>query len=47
MSRRAVEVAFIDGDTVALTRGLDPGARVVTDGAAYVEEGRRVRLVER
>lgn len=46
VSRRAVEVAFIDGDTVALTRGLDPGARVVTDGAAYVEEGRRVRVVE-
>lgn len=46
VSRRAVEVAFIDGETVALARGLDPGTRVVTDGAAYVVDGRRVRVVE-
>lgn len=45
-SRRAVEVAFIDGETVALMRGLDAGMRVVTDGAAYVEDGRKVRVVE-
>lgn len=47
VSRRAVEVAFIDGDEVALASGLDAGAQVVTDGAAYVEEGKKVRVVER
>ncbi len=46
VSRRAVEVAFIDGDQVALASGLDAGAEVVTDGAAYVEEGKRVRVVD-
>lgn len=47
VSRRKVEIAFIDGDQVALASGLDAGAQVVTDGAAYVEEGKKVRVVER
>ena len=46
VSRRAVEVAFIDGEQVALASGLDAGTQVVTDGAAYVEEGKKVRVVE-
>lgn len=45
--RQPVEVAFIDGDRVALTSGLQAGALVVTDGAAYVEDGKKVRLVKR
>ncbi len=45
--RRPVEVAFIDGDRVALTAGLDVGTEVVTDGAAYVEDGKKVRLSKR
>jgi len=46
VGRRAVEVAFIDGEQVALASGLDAGAKVVTDGAAYVEEGKKVRVME-
>lgn len=45
--RRAVEVAFIDGDLVALKGGLEVGTQVVTDGAAYVEDGKAVRLAKR
>lgn len=45
--RRPVEVAFIDGDRVALTAGLEVGTEVVTDGAAYVEDGKKVRLSKR
>ena len=45
--RRAVEVAFIDGDRVALGSGLEVGTEVVTDGAAYVEDGKKVRLSKR
>ncbi len=46
VARRAVEVAFIDDEQVALASGLDAGAQVVTDGAAYVEEGKKVRVVD-
>ena len=46
VSRRSVEVAFIDDDEVALSSGLEVGAQVVTDGAAYVEEGKKVKVVE-
>lgn len=45
--RRKVEVAFIDGDQVALSGGVDIGTEVVTDGAAYVEDGKKVRLAKR
>lgn len=45
--RQAVEIAFIDGDQVALSGGLEAGTSVVTDGAAYVEDGKRVRLLDR
>lgn len=46
VSRQRVEVAFIDGERVALRDGLQAGAQVITDGAAYVVEGRRVRLAD-
>ena len=46
VKRTPIEVAFIDGDEVALNSGIVEGARVVTDGAAYVEDGKRVRVLE-
>ncbi len=46
VSRRAVRVAFIDGDSVALASGLDVGAEVVVEGASFVSEGALVRVVE-
>jgi RND family efflux transporter MFP subunit len=41
--RRAVEVAFIDGDQVALTSGVAAGERVVAEGALYLADGERIR----
>jgi len=45
--RRAVEVAFIGPDSVALTTGLEPGVRVVTDGALYLEDGQAIEVREK
>ena len=42
--RRRVTVAFIDGDRVAVARGLEGVTTVLTDGAAYVDEGVVVRV---
>lgn len=44
--RREVEVAFIDGEAVALNAGLNAGEQVVTDGAQYLEDGEEVTLAE-
>ena len=44
--RRDVEVAFIEGDNVALTSGVEPGEQVITDGAQYLEDGEQVALAE-
>jgi len=41
-TRRAVDVAFIDGVNVALAQGLSIGEKVVTDGALYLQDGERV-----
>jgi multidrug efflux system membrane fusion protein len=43
--RQDVEVAFIGPDSVALTSGLAPGVRVVTDGALYLEDGETIEIV--
>jgi multidrug efflux pump subunit AcrA (membrane-fusion protein) len=43
--RKAVKVAFIGEDSVALTEGLKPGDPVVTDGALYLEENERVEIL--
>ncbi|HJY38027.1 MAG TPA: efflux RND transporter periplasmic adaptor subunit [Steroidobacteraceae bacterium] len=40
--RRDVEVAFIEGATVALASGVEAGEHVITDGAQYLEDGERV-----
>jgi RND family efflux transporter MFP subunit len=43
--RRRVTVAFITGDRVALRAGLDGVAAVVTEGAAYLDDGAAVRVL--
>jgi RND family efflux transporter MFP subunit len=44
--RREVEVAFIAPESVALTSGVTPGERVITDGALYLENDERIELVQ-
>jgi multidrug efflux pump subunit AcrA (membrane-fusion protein) len=44
--RREVEVAFIEGDRVALADGLKAGEQVITDGAQYLEDGEEVSIAE-
>jgi multidrug efflux system membrane fusion protein len=43
---RDVEVAFIEGESVALAAGLQAGEQVITDGAQYLEDGEEVTLAE-
>lgn len=43
--RREVTVAFIIADGVALSAGLGSGEIVVTDGALYLADGDRIRIV--
>lgn len=42
--RRAVTIAFLAGDRVAVTRGLEGVTTVVTDGAAYLDDGATLRI---
>jgi multidrug efflux system membrane fusion protein len=42
--RRRVTVAFIDGNRVAVAKGLEGVSRVLTDGAAYLDDGAAVRV---
>jgi RND family efflux transporter MFP subunit len=42
--RRAVEVAYIAADTVAIRRGLSAGERIVAVGAPYLEDGGRIAV---
>jgi multidrug efflux system membrane fusion protein len=42
--RRRVTVAFISGGQVAVARGLEGVATVLTDGAAYLDDGAAVRV---
>jgi hypothetical protein len=42
--RRRVTVAFISGSRVAVARGLEGVAAVLTDGAAYLDDGVAVRV---
>ena len=44
--RRDVEVAFIEGERVALASGLEAGEQVITDGAQYLEDGESVAIVD-
>ena len=43
--KRAVKVAFIAGTEVAIASGLTPGEPVVTEGALYLQDGDRIRIV--
>jgi RND family efflux transporter MFP subunit len=42
--RRSVIVAFIAGNKVAVAKGLEGVSRVLTDGAAYLDDGAAVRV---
>lgn len=44
--RRDVEVAFIEGEQVALESGVAAGEQVITDGAQYLEDGELVTIVK-
>lgn len=44
--QRDVEVAFIEGENVALVAGLQAGEQVITDGAQYLEDGEEVTIAE-
>jgi hypothetical protein len=44
VERRAVRVAFIEGEQVAVAAGLDGVAAVVTDGAARLTTGARIEV---
>ncbi len=44
--RRDVEVAFIEGENVALATGVEAGEQVITDGAQYLEDGEQVAIAE-
>ncbi len=44
--RRDVEVAFIEGENVALTSGVEAGEQVITDGSQYLEDGEQVAIAE-
>jgi len=43
--RIPVRIAYLSGDLAVLSRGPDGHDRVVTDGAARLADGARVRLV--
>jgi RND family efflux transporter MFP subunit len=42
--RRAVSIAFIDGAELALRAGVRRGEQVITDGAAYLDDGEQVTV---
>jgi multidrug efflux system membrane fusion protein len=44
--QRAVRVAFIEGESVALADGANVGETVITDGALYLEDGEAVSVEE-
>jgi len=44
--RRDVEVAFIEGESVAIASGVEAGEQVITDGAQYLEDGEQVAIAE-
>jgi len=44
--KRLVRVGFIRDEKVALAEGLKPGERVVTEGALYLVDGERIRVVD-
>jgi multidrug efflux system membrane fusion protein len=45
VKRRNVRIAFIAPQSVALAEGVQPGERVVTDGALYLQDDERIEVV--
>lgn len=45
VSRRPVQVAFLQGTQAALAGGLKPGELLVTDGALYLADKEKIRVV--
>lgn len=43
--KREVRLAFLTGTQAALEQGVDAGATVVTEGALYLVDGERIRIV--
>lgn len=43
--RRHVTIAFLSGDRVAIASGLDGVKRIVTEGAAYLDDGSAVEVL--
>jgi len=43
--RRVVTLAFLDGERVAVAHGLDDVSLIVTEGAAWLEDGAAVRVL--
>jgi membrane fusion protein, multidrug efflux system len=41
---RAIEVAFITADSVAVSRGVKAGEKVISTGASYVEDGGKIAI---
>ncbi|MFC3531834.1 efflux RND transporter periplasmic adaptor subunit [Vogesella facilis] len=46
VGRKAVEVGAIDGSSIAITRGLSAGEKVVTAGVHLLRDGQRVSLLQ-
>ena len=42
--KRAVRVAFITADSIALESGIEAGESVITDGALFLENGEAVEV---
>jgi RND family efflux transporter MFP subunit len=42
--RRAVQTAGVEGDSVLILAGLEPGEKVISSGAAYVRDGQAVSV---
>lgn len=44
--KRLVRLRFLDDEYAALETGIKPGERVVTEGALYLVDGEKIRVVE-
>jgi RND family efflux transporter MFP subunit len=45
VNRRAVRIAFLQGTQIALAEGVKPGELLVTDGALYLADKEKIRVV--
>lgn len=47
VSVRQIKLSTVDGDRIGVTSGLNPGDRVVSDGADKLREGAKVEVIDR